>query len=40
MYLYLFRAGLRPDRNDFIVSKPLLQLETALMDLDGDAAPG
>ncbi len=38
MYLHLFRAGLRPDRNDFIVSKPLLQLETVLMDLDGEAA--
>ncbi|MDO9079048.1 MAG: hypothetical protein Q7U72_16570 [Brevundimonas sp.] len=38
MYLQLFRAGLRPDRNDFIVSKPLLQLEAVLMDQDAEAA--
>ena len=36
LYRHLFRAGHRPDRNDFIVSKPLLRLEAILLDLDHD----
>ena len=40
MYLQLFNSGLRPDRNDFVVSWPLLQLEAILLDWDeaGDLA--
>ncbi|WP_439476219.1 hypothetical protein [Brevundimonas sp.] len=37
LYLQLFRAGHRPDRNDFIVSRPLLRMEAILLDLDEDA---
>ncbi len=40
LYRHLFRAGQRPDRNDFIVSRPLLQLETVLMDLNEEAVDG
>ncbi|MBF0665705.1 MAG: hypothetical protein IR159_09245 [Brevundimonas sp.] len=36
LYLRLFQAGDRPDREDFIVSPPLLRLETAQMRLDAD----
>ena len=38
LYPQLFEAGRRPDRNDVIVSKPRLQLDTVLVNLDSDAA--
>ncbi len=38
-YLRLFRAGRRPDREDFILSPPLFQLEAAQIRPDAEDAP-
>ena len=38
-YLRLFRAGLRPDREDFILSPALLQLEAVQFRSDHEAEP-
>lgn len=38
-YLRLFKAGHRPDREDFILSPPLFQLEAAQIRPDDEDAP-